>query len=263
MDAIQYLSFQAGDKTALEELLAVADLLQKDDFTTSSWNAFEKALEAAQIVYDNPDAMEDEIQEARQALSSAIDTLQYKADLHQLQLLIDKAHEIEPKLESEYVDIHQDSFKAFRDALAAACKITEECLQEQVDQAASALNTAIAELRKIPNKYALKALIEEAQQVPANRLNAKDAARLESALDRALNTLADPFADEEAIAAEEENLRTVLKSLSTSQHHQSGSSSKSNSSASLYGAEGTAIVGASAPKDVYKRQARGSTRNSW
>ena len=65
---------------------------------------------------------------------------------------------------------------------------------------------------------------------------------------RALNTLADPFADEEAIAAEEENLRTVLKSLSTSQHHQSGSSSKSNSSASLYGAEGTAIVGASAPK---------------
>ena len=248
MDAIQYLSFQAGDKTALEELLAVADLLQKDDFTTSSWNAFEKALEAAQIVYDNPDAMEDEIQEARQALSSAIDTLQYKADLHQLQLLIDKANEIEPKLESEYVDIHQDSFKAFRDALAAACKITEECLQEQVDQAASALNTAIAELRKIPNKDALKALIEEAQQVPANRLNAKDAARLESALDRALNTLADPFADEEAIAAEEENLRTVLKSLSTSQHHQSGSSSKSNSSASLYGAEGTAIVGASAPK---------------
>ena len=82
MDAIQYLSFQAGDKTALEELLAVADLLQKDDFTTSSWNAFEKALEAAQIVYDNPDAMEDEIQEARQALSSAIDTLQYLSLIH-------------------------------------------------------------------------------------------------------------------------------------------------------------------------------------
>ena len=57
--------------------------------------------------------MEDEIQEARQALSSTIDTLQYKADLHQLQLLIDKANEIEPKLESEYVDIHQRFIQSF------------------------------------------------------------------------------------------------------------------------------------------------------
>ena len=75
---------------------------------------------------------------------------------------------------------------------------------------------ALPNCARFPTKDALKALIEKAQQVPANRLSAKDAARLESALDRALNTLADPFADEEAIAAEEENLRTVLKSLSTS-----------------------------------------------
>lgn len=247
IDVIQYLSFKEGDKTALKDLLETAALLKEDDFTASSWTAFETALTAAQKVYDDPDAMDPEINEIYDALSKAIDSLQYKADLYTLQLLIDKASEIEPKLDTEYIDINNDSFKEFTEALSAARAITEESTQEQVDGAVSALNTALQNLRKIPNKDALKALVEKASQIDASKLNANDAERLATAIASANDVLNNPLADAAEIAAEEKNLNTVLGSIQTPHHNSGNSSSKTSASGSNYGGEGTAVVGATVP----------------
>lgn len=244
MDAIQHLSFEKGDKTVLKELLDTAAQLKEDDFTASTWEALTKTLTVAQKVYDDLDAMIKEIGDASGTLSKAIHALQYKADLYALQLLIEKAEEIEPKLDSEYVDTNKDSFKAFKDALTAARAITEESAQTDVNAAVKSLSDALANLRKIPNKEALKDLIETASKIAAGKLSTTDAARLANAMDTANSVFLNPLATEKEVTSAESGLRTVLQSIETPHHNSGSGSSHASSSNTAYGDKGTAAAGA-------------------
>ena len=82
--------------------------------------------------------LEQDVQDAYDALIDAIDGLAFAGDLSGLQMLVDEAHEIEANLD-KYLDLDNDDFKTFRDALARAEEVLAMTTPEQavIDEAAA------------------------------------------------------------------------------------------------------------------------------
>lgn len=68
------------DKSDLAALIEEAEKLSEEDYTTESWQALVEALEEAIIVYENPEATQEEVDEALEALQLAIDELEEKTN---------------------------------------------------------------------------------------------------------------------------------------------------------------------------------------
>ena len=86
------------DKTALNEAIAAAEALDGEDYTANSWQALQDALTAAQTVADNATASQSEINNAANALNSAVSALQIKASeaaIDALQNVVDKANALQ------------------------------------------------------------------------------------------------------------------------------------------------------------------------
>ena len=86
------------DKTALNEAIAAAEALDGEDYTANSWQALQDALTAAQTVADNATASQSEINNAANALNSAVSALQIKASnaaMTALQNIVDKANALQ------------------------------------------------------------------------------------------------------------------------------------------------------------------------
>ena len=60
LDMIHYLEFTPGDKADLLELLKIANSLNSEDYTASSWDALVKMRTAAQSVADDAEALEND-----------------------------------------------------------------------------------------------------------------------------------------------------------------------------------------------------------
>ena len=86
------------DKTALNEAIAAAEAVDGEDYTANSWQALQDALTAAQTVADNATASQSEINNAANALNSAVSALQIKASeaaIDALQNVVDKANALQ------------------------------------------------------------------------------------------------------------------------------------------------------------------------
>ena len=70
------ISLAALDTSALEELIATAESLNKKDYTSPSYNAVKKALKNAQKLLEDSDVTQEEIDEATQDLKDALDNLE-------------------------------------------------------------------------------------------------------------------------------------------------------------------------------------------
>ena len=148
IDGIKYLG--TCDYDELNAVIAEAEALNPDDYTTTSWysqaylNAY---LDAAKEVA--PDMIADEagenqaiIDAAALALRTAIDTLELRANLADLKAAI----AAEPKVAEEYAT--EDTWAAYAEKLAAAQALADEegtigvSRQAEVDAAAEALVAA-------------------------------------------------------------------------------------------------------------------------
>ncbi|MEY8515908.1 InlB B-repeat-containing protein, partial [Lachnospiraceae bacterium 29-84] len=147
------------DVTALNDVLAEAAKIDKDNYTAESWEAFEAVWNRAQAVLDKGNASEKEIADAASGLRAAIQALtsSNKGELGSL------VEEIEAKgyLASDYT---KASWQAFQDALTAA-KELGDVSQAEIDAAKDALLSAEAGLVSIK---ALKAKISEAEKIEAD-----------------------------------------------------------------------------------------------
>lgn len=242
IDSIQRLSFAQGDKTALKDLLVLAAELKEDDYTASSWETFQEARTAAQGVYDDENALDPDVKEAVTALTDSMKALDYKANLETLKQLIDKANEIKPLLANEYLPVGQEAFLA---ALEAAEALDGNADQVEINQAAQTLADAIANLRRIPSKDALKALIDELQAVKPDGYTASSYAAFQSQVNVLLAVYNNPDATEKEIAQACETgakAKDLLKEASTtpSKPTKKPSGSSSSNKGNSYGAAGTA-----------------------
>ncbi len=136
---------ERGDKTALEALIDEAEALKEADYTSSTWAAFEEALNAAQEVAADADALQGEIDDAADALRAAMDALTANSDKSALEELISEAENMQ---QDSYT---ADSWSKLEEALDAAKATAADkgATQAEVDAAAEALRAAIDGLEKV------------------------------------------------------------------------------------------------------------------
>ena len=131
---LQWLMDQATDMVAHQEL-----------YVPTHWDALLTALDAAQSVYEDPAATEQEVEEAAQALLQAILVQRFKADKSILEDLINQA------LAVDLTGCTQQQAEAFRGALAQAqAVLADDTLstddQAVVDAAVAALSAALEDV---------------------------------------------------------------------------------------------------------------------
>lgn len=138
---------ETPDKTQLQWLMDQAtDMVEHQElYVTTHWDALLTALDAAQSVYEDPAATEQEVEEAAQALLQAILVQRFKADKSILEDLINQA------LAVDLTGCTQQQVEAFRGVLAQAqAVLADDTLstddQAVVDQAAAALSAALEDV---------------------------------------------------------------------------------------------------------------------
>lgn len=130
------------NKTRLETAIAEAKAKKEDLYTPDSWNVMQAALTEAERVFADEDTTQAEVTRVRQALETAANNLQKRADRTALLAAIEAA---ESKSESEYT---AESWSNLQTALTAAKKVNEDgnATPEQVNAAKESLEEAIAKL---------------------------------------------------------------------------------------------------------------------
>src|SRR5699024_4919570 len=94
LDAMHLLEFEAGDKETLLPLINIAEQLKDmlDQFKPGTTEGFEEALNAAKDVYAEENPLKADVDEAYDNLQAAIEKLEFRADMSELQSLVDEAN---------------------------------------------------------------------------------------------------------------------------------------------------------------------------
>ena len=147
LEGIWGLDVVQGDKTILEQLIAKGDEMMANEskYVQTNWQQLVDALEAAKTVYNDGNALQDDVDSAAQTLLDAIMAQRYKANKANLEELIEKANAIDL---SKYTE---ESVAVFRTALynANLVLLNEDLSiddQAVVDKAYDELDAAIQNL---------------------------------------------------------------------------------------------------------------------
>ena len=144
MTEIHKLGFVRGDKSALGELIALAETFQSqlDRYTPVTAEPFTAALSEAKSVYSDGDAMQSDVTAAESSLLEAMLNLRFKADKSILESMLSKAAVIDT---TAYTS---QSVAAFDAAIGEAKSVfeNENATQKEVDSAADKLSSAIDSL---------------------------------------------------------------------------------------------------------------------
>ena len=142
------------NKDGLKSDVAEADKVKGDYnyYNATNKDAYDKALEAAQKVIDNPAATQQEVNDAKTALAAAKTALNGSAtDKATLQKDVEDSSIT--KADSKYYNASQDKKQAYDEALAQATKLLNDknASQKAVDEAVANLTKAKTELNGEPN----------------------------------------------------------------------------------------------------------------
>ena len=140
LEGIWALGLKQGDKTMLELLIARADdmVANADKYVEANWQQLVDALEAAKAVMEDGNALQNDVDQAAEALLNAILAQRFKADKSILEDLIGKAEGMDL---SGYT---AESVATFRVALANAQAVMADNSLTEDDQAK--VNDAVAAL---------------------------------------------------------------------------------------------------------------------
>ena len=198
---------EPSDFSALNALIAECEKLNENDYTSESWKAFSEVLTVAIGVQVNPEATQEEIDEATADLKAAMADLVPNVDLSGLRAAILEAEALTA------ADYTKTSWDALAEALAAARTIAEDqhVTQAAADQAASALRTAMAALQIKASDAAMAALqniVDSAQALQNEALS--------EAIAAAKGLLADPDnASTTAVVTALLNLSEAIQAVNT------------------------------------------------
>ena len=139
--AIHALDMQAADKTDLEMAVELGDMIDLSKYVEAGQQEFTDTLAAAKEVLADGDAMQGDVDEAWDALVTAMENLRLKASKDALEDLLNEAAGLDL---SRYTE---ESAAAFRAALASAQAVfadetLSEADQQKVDDVAAALKAA-------------------------------------------------------------------------------------------------------------------------
>ena len=148
-DAVNGLGVTEGDKTVLNILIGQAELMlpNEEKYVAQYWPQLITELEEAKTVYEDGNALTEDVQAAEDALLEAILAQRLKANKENLEELIRKAEAMDVSgYTAESVKVLQAALAAANDVLADKSLSVDD--QAKVDQAERELNEAIANLVK-------------------------------------------------------------------------------------------------------------------
>ena len=195
------------DKSELQKWIDEAGNKNKDEYTEESWASFETALNDAKGVFANENASQNDVDQACESLSKAIEELKFNKS--QLKAVIDQA---ENKNSEDYTE---ESWEVFANALAEAKSVfeDEDATPEMVDEACRKLNEAINGLTVKVNKPELKDLIDKVQDKKSEDYTDASWYAFETALEEAKAVLEDEAATSEQISQAYKKLDEAIKGL--------------------------------------------------
>ena len=143
--AMQMLDFVKGDKTALKAFIDKVSGLDSTKYSTDTWAAFEKELNEANVVYNDENAMQEEVNTTYKELVTAFLNLRLIPDKSLLEDLINKAEGLNA------TNYTKASFDGLTKALNEAKVVFENpnATQKEVDSAKATLEKAIAGLQTV------------------------------------------------------------------------------------------------------------------
>ena len=204
VNATANLQKKAADYTALNEAIAAANKLDKNDWTPATWTDVVNALTAANNISKNL-TVDDQatIDAAAQALNNAMAKLE-EADIPCDYAALDAA--IAAAAKADATNCTSASVAEFNAALAAAQTIDRNLIvdaaganQKAIDDAAARLNAAIAGLTKLGtcDYTALDAAIAAAVKADTTNCTSASVAEFDAAYAAAQAVARDMIADEE------------------------------------------------------------------
>ena len=213
---MQMLGFEKGDKSELEALINSVEKYAEENYTADSWSAFKAALETANEVMANENALQEVVDEAYNNLQSAIDGLvkAVKVDKTALQIAVDTANTL--KAQGALDNVIPLVVTEFNAALAEGTDVLadDNATQTAVDAAFYRLANAIHMLDFIKgDKTALNALIEEAEKYQEDDYTADSWAVFKEALEAAKEVAADENALEADVNEALNNLKDAMTNL--------------------------------------------------
>ena len=138
-NVMQMLEFYKGDKTALQKQVDDINALDENKYIEASWQAMLPALDKANAVLADENAMQDEVDEAYTELVKAFLDLRLKPNKDLLNDLINKANGLNA------ANYSAESWAVVANALNEANAILEdpEASQEQIDNAKDVLTKGL------------------------------------------------------------------------------------------------------------------------
>ena len=141
-NAMHMLDFKQGDKTALKAFIDKVSGLEADKYTEDTWTAFETELNEAIAVYEDLNAMQEEVNTAYSELVTEFLNLRLIPDKSLLEELINKAEGLDS------ANYTKASYAVVESALLTAKAVYENpnATQEEVNSAKDVLEKAINSL---------------------------------------------------------------------------------------------------------------------
>ena len=154
--AMHMLDFKQGDKTALKAFIDKVTGLDSSKYTESTWTAFDKELTEANAVYNDENAMQEEVNTAYSELVTAFLNLRLIPDKSLLEDLINQANGLNS------TNYTKASFDGLTKALNEAKVVFENpnASQVEVDNAKDVLAKAIAGLQTVTTDNTVKTPVD-------------------------------------------------------------------------------------------------------
>ena len=158
-NAMHMLDFKQGDKTALKAFIDKVSGLDSTQYTEATWTVFNDALTAANNVYNNANAMQEEVNEAYINLVKGFLNLRLIPNKDLLEDLINQAEGLNS---ANYTEA---SYKVLNEALVNAKAVFENpnATQKEVDNAKATLEKAINSLENTTTS------VENTVNTPVNK----------------------------------------------------------------------------------------------
>ena len=207
--AMQKLEFFKGDKKALQAFIDDVTGLDATKYTQTTWAAFNDALTAANDVYGDENAMQEEVDSAYKELVTAFLNLRLKADKSALQAFVDYVSDVDS---SKYTETTWKMFEAKLNEANVVLK-DENATQEQVDSAYNELVKAYLDLRLKPNKDLLEDLINQANGLNVANYTKATFDGLTKALNEAKVVFENPNATQKEVDSAKATLEKAINSL--------------------------------------------------
>ena len=211
---------------AKENLLATINtankkLAETEQYTPSSLKDLEEAVKAAQAIYDDPNADQNKVNEAKANVEDKMKALKAKAKKDALNLAITAAEgdaALVDKYTEESIEKLQKAIKEAKEVLA-----DENASQEEVDAAEKAVKAAQKALveKETPKPEApvkkdeLKAAVEDATKVVGDteQYTEESLAALQAAIDKAIAVLDNPESTQAEIDAAVKSVKEAKEAL--------------------------------------------------